>query len=316
MEASQTDRLKTAICVCTCNRPQLLERLLQSMRAIELGAWDPSDLEVIVVDNNPTGQVQAICDKLRPDLPMALHFAREDGRGISLARNKAIDVALERGAGLIAFIDDDDVPEPDWLLRLLERQQQSGADLVFGCWRMPANLQVSDWLKGIRHYQGLRLYETNVYGLPEWAGTYNVLVGRSVLERLAAQGPIFSPEFGLIGSEDTDFFIRVREVGGAYAVANDSLINKHFEASRMTFTGVVRGGFRHGSSAMHLARHHVTEDQVRHRRNKALLRMCTSLLLLPLMVFSKQLLMHEIYKICGRVGALHGYMGYRYHYYE
>ena len=316
MEPSQTDRLKTAICICTCNRPQLFERLLRSMRAIDLGGSDPSGFEIVVVDNNPTGQTQAICDRLAADLPMALHFDREDRRGISLARNKAIDAALERGAGLIAFIDDDDVPEPDWLLRLLERQRQTGADMVFGCWRVSADLQVSEWLKGIRHYQGLRLYVKNVYGLPEWAGTYNVLVGRSVLEKLAALGPVFSPEFGLIGSEDTDFFIRIRNAGGKYAIAKDSLINKHFEASRLTFTGVVKGGFRHGSSAMHLARRHTTEDQARGKRNKAFRRMCTSFLLLPLRVFSKQLLMHEIYNICGRAGTLHGYMGYRYHYYK
>ena len=98
---------------------------------MELGSLDPGELFwfFVVVDNRPDGRAEEICNESRAHLPCRLYFAEERKRGISFARNRAISTALAYGADLIAFIDDDDRPRPDWLAHLVDRQRATGADL-------------------------------------------------------------------------------------------------------------------------------------------------------------------------------------------
>jgi succinoglycan biosynthesis protein ExoM len=111
--------------------------------------------------------------------------------------------------------------QDDWLLRLIDRQQATGADLVFGLWRLPDDLNVPAWLSEITFFKSPRLEATSEYDPPSRAGTYNVLISRAALEQLQQAGQIFRPEFALIGGEDTDLFIRARSAGLKLAIAED-----------------------------------------------------------------------------------------------
>ena len=141
--------MKIAICICTCDRAESLGRLLDALAGMTLGPLDPGEIFVVVVDNNPDGRAQAICDKARKRLPVALHFVEEPERGISFARDRALATAVANDAAFIACIDDDDLPRADWLLRLVERQQATGADLVLGVWERPPDLNIPAWLSDI-----------------------------------------------------------------------------------------------------------------------------------------------------------------------
>jgi glycosyltransferase involved in cell wall biosynthesis len=100
---------RVAVCVCTCDRPRLLGRLLAILERIEPGDRGSLDgVELVVVDNRPDGRARAVCDAWRGRLLMALRFVEEPEPGISFARNRALAAALEGGAELVAFIDDDD----------------------------------------------------------------------------------------------------------------------------------------------------------------------------------------------------------------
>ena len=110
----------------------MLERLLRSLSGVDLGDLDLSQVEIIVVDNAPNGEVRALGERMAAEMPIALHVVEEPQRGISFACNRAVAEAFDRGAHLLAFIDDDDLPHPDWLLRLIEKQRETGAQLVFG----------------------------------------------------------------------------------------------------------------------------------------------------------------------------------------
>ena len=105
--------MKIAICICTYNRAELFERLLLSLQHMRLGRLDPRDVRVIVVDNCPDGRTRAVCDRISGRLPVLLEFTEESHRGLSYARNRAVDEALSRGDDFVVFIDDDDLPEPD-----------------------------------------------------------------------------------------------------------------------------------------------------------------------------------------------------------
>src|SRR5262249_3373758 len=159
--------------ICTSNRLAPLKRALLALREIEADTLASEEIAVIVVDNRPNGDARALCEALRPTLPMPFVFAEEPRAGISFARNRAVSEALSLAADFIAFLDDDDVPQSDWLGCLVRRQRETGADLVFGFWALPSNLSLPPWLRDTRYFRPPRVDDTNRFGLPGWAGTHN-----------------------------------------------------------------------------------------------------------------------------------------------
>jgi GT2 family glycosyltransferase len=99
-----------SVVVCTLGREP---RLRQTARAVLHQTH--RNIELVVVDNDPdsgrAAELLAGCDDPR------LRVVPEDVRGLSTARNTGLREA--RGT-LLAYTDDDAVPDPDWLDRLLD----------------------------------------------------------------------------------------------------------------------------------------------------------------------------------------------------
>ena len=310
--------MKVFVCICTCNRPHLLQRTLGALERIRLDGLDHGETAIIVIDNSSTGDARAVCDRAADRLTIPLHFAEETERGISFARNKAVAEALDRGADLIAFIDDDDVPEPDWLLRLVETQTDNLADLVFGSWQPRFDADVPAWATQLRQFRQRKIGMKNKYGvaLPDRLGTNNVLISRSILEAIAAKGPVFLPEFSFTGGGDVDFFIRAVKDGAKAVLAEHSLINRTFFASGFSIGGMLRLALRRGSGSMQVARRHCTPRQIKHRRLKAFKILAVDLACLPINLFPLSRLMGRLYMISKNFGALYSYAGNKYNYYQ
>jgi glycosyltransferase involved in cell wall biosynthesis len=274
---------------------------------------DRKSVELIVVDNDPAGQARAVCQGASTALPIGLHFTEEHERGISFARNKAVSTALSQGADLVAFIDDDDIPEPDWLLRLIDKERETDADIVFGTWRQDANLP--KWANSGKLFRNSRHDQEGDFGLPRGVATCNVLVKRGVIEKLRSEGFVFSPEFAHTGGGDKDFFIRARKAGAIFASADKSIINRNYEDYRLTIRGLLTRGFKNGCSRIRTTRRHGTRAGVRTKGAIALLRLPVKVISLPLYVFSKALLMRHLYRLSKDAGVLYGYTGRTFRYY-
>lgn len=113
-----------SIILPTCDRPQLLERAVESVRGQTEG-----DFELIVVDNN------------RATEPVAERFARagwrSDPRVVLTRPPQRRNAALARNAGLdlargewITYLDDDDAYRPGKIAAQLSRARDTGAPLV------------------------------------------------------------------------------------------------------------------------------------------------------------------------------------------
>ena len=92
-----------SVVICTRDRPQELERCLRSLAA----QTEPAE-ELIVVDNKPEGDPAAAAAAQR-------HGARlvpEPRSGVSRARNAGATAAV---GDVVAFVDDDAVPDPGWV---------------------------------------------------------------------------------------------------------------------------------------------------------------------------------------------------------
>src|SRR5438045_897073 len=97
------------VAVCTYRRPEALRRALAGVaaqRAVGL------DWEVLVVDGEAPSGSAAVIDAY--DGP--IRTVHESAIGAAAARNRA--VAEARGE-LLAFLDDDVVPDPGWLSALV-----------------------------------------------------------------------------------------------------------------------------------------------------------------------------------------------------
>ena len=104
------------VVICTRNRPVLLKQCLSSVARLA-----PAPDRVLVVDNsegNPDTRKVA-CDYLAD-------YVVEPKTGLSRARNRGI---AECSTDIVAFLDDDVTPDPDWLGLLMApfSDQQIGA---------------------------------------------------------------------------------------------------------------------------------------------------------------------------------------------
>jgi glycosyltransferase involved in cell wall biosynthesis len=93
------------VVICTRNRP---EHLLACLAALKRQTYVRFD--ILVVENGPASDIHEICKR------NGVGYLHEPAQGLSRARNAGTRAA--RGE-IVAFIDDDALPEADWLERLL-----------------------------------------------------------------------------------------------------------------------------------------------------------------------------------------------------
>ncbi|MEP6517897.1 glycosyltransferase family 2 protein [Microcoleus vaginatus] len=117
-----------SVVICTRNRPEQLERCLQSFQKL-------SHLphEIIVVDNAPSSDAtQQLVAKI-PEVKYVL----EPRPGLSVARNTGIDHST---GNIIAFTDDDVIVHPDWIARIAQSFQGDRVIAMTGL-ILPAELE-------------------------------------------------------------------------------------------------------------------------------------------------------------------------------
>jgi GT2 family glycosyltransferase len=99
-----------SIVICSHNRSADVSECLEALMP-QIGA----QAEVILVDSASDPKNKAEMAKLAVLFP-ALKLTRVDQPGLSLARNRGVHLAA---ADWVVFLDDDAVPFPDWLEKLL-----------------------------------------------------------------------------------------------------------------------------------------------------------------------------------------------------
>jgi glycosyltransferase involved in cell wall biosynthesis len=114
--------MRVAICVCTCKRPQLLTACLEALANQVVP--DGIDKSLVVVDNEESPNNKEIVTKF------GAHYVHEPRRGISYARNRALQEAVSISSDWVAFVDDDQEPLRDWLSSLIQAQAEHNADVV------------------------------------------------------------------------------------------------------------------------------------------------------------------------------------------
>lgn len=87
-----------------------------------------SDLELIIIDDCSTDATPDIICRLAGEDSRILPLVNEHNMGVARTRNRGLD--LSRGS-FVAFIDSDDVWEPQKLEQQIQLAESSGADIVY-----------------------------------------------------------------------------------------------------------------------------------------------------------------------------------------
>jgi glycosyltransferase involved in cell wall biosynthesis len=201
------------VCICTYQRPGMLERLLREVsRQESRGAFSFS---AVVADNDSEHSARRVVETLSRESALALTYVVEPERNIAVARNTAL--AHARGEFAV-FIDDDEFPVAGWLLNLFRVCEEHAVAGVLGPVKAHFEQEPPQWLvKG-----GFYDRPTHPTGfLMPWqeCRTGNVLFRRSILD---AGEPPFRREFGT-GGEDQDFFRRMMQKGHRFAWCDEAV---------------------------------------------------------------------------------------------
>ena len=124
-------RTTVGVCVCTHRRNEPLKRLLVSLTAASDHTRDRADVGVVVVDDNPDSRARAVVERFEGTFPLGIRYVFSGQENIARARNLAVAEAMRIGEW-VAMVDDDVVVPPEWLQRLLDVSQRTGADAVTG----------------------------------------------------------------------------------------------------------------------------------------------------------------------------------------
>ena len=197
---------QVSVVIPTRDRAEPLKTALAGLRAQTL----PRErFEVIVVDDGSTDATPAVLDDERAAGDLDLRVLRRDAAGgPGAARNTGWREA--RGE-LIAFVDDDCRPTPEWLERGVEAHEANPGSFIQG--RVLKDPEQMDRLSPFAHF-------FEVYGPDQGFATANIFYPRELLERLDGFDEEEFPRTG----EDTDLGWRAIEAGAQPVFAGDALV--------------------------------------------------------------------------------------------
>jgi succinoglycan biosynthesis protein ExoM len=232
-----------SVCICTFKRPALLARLLASIEQQRTnGAFT---LSVVVTDNDHAESARAAVEAYRRDGTLEVVYAVEPRANIALARNRALDQA--RG-DYVAFIDDDEFAEPDWLLQLLRACDSLGASGILGPVRPHFDSSPPHWLIKGRFCERAE-HPTGTLVPSEEGRTGNVLLRRSLV---AGEHAPFREQFGT-GGEDKDFFMRMSQRGAVFRWCNEAVVHECVPPERWTRRYVLRRALLRGRNNLKIS---------------------------------------------------------------
>jgi GT2 family glycosyltransferase len=149
--------IHVSVVVPTCRRPELLARCLTALVAQE---FDPSDFEILVADDAASQQTRRQVEEIASVSQPAIRYLPVTGRrGPAAARNVGWRVA--RGA-IIAFTDDDCIPDPRWL-SAGERAFASNVAAVSGRVIVPLSGDPTDYERDAAGLEGAEFVTANCF---------------------------------------------------------------------------------------------------------------------------------------------------------
>lgn len=213
-----------SVVVCTRGRPALLDGCLQALRA-----QSHPDFEVVVVDNAPTdGEARRLAARY------GARYEVEPRVGLDHARNRGL---ARSAASIVAFTDDDALPEPGWLEAIASVFASSPdvavvtGDVAAAELATPSQRLFEHTYRGMSKGPQPRLHRRSsrrIPYLPAQFGTgCNMAFRRNALEAIGGFDPALDAGTLSGGGGDLDVLQRLFEAYLPIAYAPEAVVRHH-----------------------------------------------------------------------------------------
>jgi len=240
-----------SVVVCTYNRAQSLAKTLESLVVQTVPAG--THWEIVVVDNNSKDETRQVVGEFECRYPGHFRYVFEERQGISQARNAGI--AASQG-DVLAFIDDDEIADVDWLQYLTsdlwdDKWAGTGGPIVPN-WECPR----PRWLEGKNTFLmgPLCAYNYEPGGdsdqeMTESPVGANMAFRKEVFERVGG----FRTDLGRVGNnllsnEDTEFGRRIFAAGMRIRWVRSAITYHQIDERRINRRYFLRWWFHKGAS--------------------------------------------------------------------
>jgi succinoglycan biosynthesis protein ExoM len=294
------------VCICTFRRPRLLARLLKALDTQETqGAFR---YDVVVVDNDKDGSARLVVEFESSLTKKPIRYFIEPEQNIALARNKAVENAK---GDLIAFIDDDELPDSRWLLNMYKSLRFFETAGVLGPVLPRYDVPPPVWVvKG-------GFFDRPTYYSGCYLSWWLTRTGNCLLKASLFRGPggRFEPDFGS-GGEDRDFFRRMIQRGHVFVWCAEAPIEETVPPDRWNVLTMVRRALLRGKMT-YLARRSYPSNLIGSYAAVMVYSVGLPVLLIGAPVFGFETFMKTLIRNCdhlGKVLALFGINPVRHRY--
>lgn len=257
------------VCICTFRRQSLLETLT----SLSLQTGLSGSVRVIVADNDDAPSALSQVEQGRA-LGLEIHYVHAPARNIALARNACLDAGR---AQFLAFIDDDEVADPDWLAQLLAAMEDPAVTAAFGPVRALYPDAAPGWLRKADLHSTRPVFTSR--------GVDTGYTSNAIVRRVKVEGVRFDVALGRSGGEDTDFFTRLHEAGHVFRAVASAGVTERVALDRMGLGWLMRRSFRSGQTH---ARRYLGSGTIRLRAiGVAAVKLACCATLIPLGVLGK-----------------------------
>jgi GT2 family glycosyltransferase len=230
---------RVSVVVPTYNRAASLQRLLRALERTEVPA---GGMEVVVVNDGSTDHTLAVLARTRA------RWVSQPNCGRAMARERG---RREARGDIIVFLDDDVVPEPDAIMRMV-----AGLESADGVGAKILPLDVKPVIAHYMHVDGIVNHYERA-GNAMWLITAAAAFRREALDRIGG----FDTAYEQAG-EDVDLTLRLVEAGWVLRVDHAAVV---YHDHRSRFKGLWSTCYRYGRAYRTLASRHAVHRSERRR---------------------------------------------------
>jgi glycosyltransferase involved in cell wall biosynthesis len=195
----------------------------------------------IIIENDTQKSLTAVIDDFAKNRSDADVFYEIEPRlGIPFARNHVLDLALEHNCELLAFVDDDEIVDENWLVALYNELHSRTLQLVGGPVRIQPVSKNANWIeraiwRGLVH-RNARI-ESTARRRRQHGRDYLVSIltnnWLADLRFLRANNLRFDENLKLSGGSDTLFFRHFKHKRGRSGWAPDAIVSEYWPIARL-----------------------------------------------------------------------------------
>ena len=212
-------QLQAVVAICTSNRPKQVVEVLGSLESLEVSGVE---WLAVVIDNPANEETRKAVEAAAASVPV--EYVPEEVGSITRARNRGLKEAIDRGAEVLIFIDDDETVEADWLNVIWAAHVRSPKSVVFG----PVKTLLPPGTPEAIARSGIADRPVHADG-----SLHRTCASGNTLIPVGALGEIwFDSRFDRSGAEDTDFFRRLNRAGVEIRYCRDPRVSEPWTSDR------------------------------------------------------------------------------------